>query len=77
MKIRVLENGKRVIENDEHILSEIQGEDLSAVDVSDIRVTADNLSKLFDIADRTKDPNDIKGYAKLKEKFLENSASVH
>lgn len=69
MRIRVLENGKRIVEND----GEIKGEDLSSIDISNIRVTADNLAKLFDIADRTKDQNDIKKYAKLKEKFLKNS----
>lgn len=73
MELIKLANGKQLIRDAEHLLAEIEGEDLSAVDISDVRVTADELAELFDIADRTKNVKDIKRYAALKAGFIEKT----
>lgn len=73
MELIQLATRQIVIKGDEHLLAELEGEDLSAVDISDVRITADELAELFDIADRTKNVKDIKRYAALKAGFIEKT----
>ncbi|TYS88966.1 hypothetical protein [Rossellomorea aquimaris] len=68
----VRETGKIVINGDEKVMESVQGEDLSAVDVSDYRLTADNLSILHD--DAASQPDSLEAaklYAAMKQKYLE------
>jgi hypothetical protein len=66
------EKGVIVIEGDEKLLAKIEGQSLVGIDVSDIRLDADNLAEVFDLAVNTpNEPNNTKRYAVLKQKYLE------
>jgi hypothetical protein len=70
MKMYNQENGVIVIEGDDKVIELVEGEDLSAVDISDYRLTSDNLADLYNVAIRRKDVESAKKYAALKEKYL-------
>ncbi|OLN23719.1 hypothetical protein BTO30_02990 [Domibacillus antri] len=70
MKILHSENGQIVITGDESLLAKIEGENLNEISVDDIRVDADELSKLFEIACARKTVETIGRYSLLKEKYL-------
>ncbi|MBY0144256.1 hypothetical protein [Neobacillus niacini] len=65
MNITTLQTGKIVIKNDEELLSKIEGQSLEGVDISDFRVSADDLAKLFNLAQSTR-------YTYVKEDGVEN-----
>lgn len=72
LEIYTNDKGVIVVEGDEKLLAKIEGQSLVGIDVSDVRLDADNLAELFDVADRTPGtPNNIKRYAVLKQKYLE------
>jgi hypothetical protein len=65
MRIISLENG--VFEGDEIIMQLAEGEDLSTVDLSGNRLTADELAKAFDKANAQKTVESAKFYAALRQ----------
>ena len=72
LEMRTTENGLIIIEGDEQLLAKIEGESLDGVDVSDVRLTADNLADLYQVAEVRKElPYHIKRYAVLKQKYLD------
>jgi hypothetical protein len=50
MRMNKLENGKILIDGDELLLKKIEGQSLAGVDISDLKLDADTLSKQFLIA---------------------------
>lgn len=74
MNLKAYKNdqGKIIIEGDEKLLAKIEGQSLAGIDVSEVRLSADNLAELFDVASRTPDtPDNIKRYAVYKTKYLD------
>lgn len=87
MRMYQTEDGKIFIKGDEAQLAKIEGQSLEGVDISDLRVNADNLAKLYSIASAspttefyntangervlTKTHDNIKRYAVMKQKYLE------
>ncbi|WP_309087796.1 hypothetical protein [Domibacillus sp.] len=59
-----------VIKGDETLLAKIKGKSLDDIDISGIRVNADELAKLFDAARAEGSVESIGRYALLKEKYL-------
>lgn len=71
MRINHLENGTIVIDRDEAVLAKLEGQSLDGVDVSDLRINADNLAKLYVKALPSAEIMDAKRYAVMKQKYLE------
>ncbi|MEG9297021.1 hypothetical protein V6B33_11195 [Mangrovibacillus sp. Mu-81] len=78
LNIVKLENGKVVINGDEQFASQLEGADLSGVDVSEYRVTADDLQAAFvkASAQPVKDVDagqvdNVKKYGKLKQLYID------
>jgi hypothetical protein len=78
LNIVKLENGKVVINGDEQFASQLEGADLSGVDVSEYRVTADDLQEAFvkASAQPVKDVgagqvDNVKKYGKLKQLYID------
>ncbi|WP_046173679.1 hypothetical protein [Domibacillus indicus] len=61
---------KMVITGDESLLNRIDGKNLGGIDIRDIRLDADELARLYDIASAEKTEENIKRYALAKEKYL-------
>jgi hypothetical protein len=87
MRINFLEDGIR-IDEDQDVLAKIEGQDLSDIDVSDLRLDAHTLSLQYNIATSTpktvikddegkiievKNYHEAKRYAVLKQLFLQNA----
>lgn len=70
MKILHTENGQIVITGDESLLAKIEGENINEISVDGIRVNADELAKLFEVAGARKTVESIGRYSLLKEKYL-------
>lgn len=64
------ETGAVIITGDDDLIYLSQSANLSAVDISDVRVEMDSLAKLFNHALATKTVGDAARYAKLKEALL-------
>ena len=70
-----------LIDGDEALLSKIEGEDLSSIDISDLKIDAQTLGEQYLIAESTphtvgkdseiKKDYEAKRYAVLKSKYLE------
>jgi hypothetical protein len=78
LNIAKLENGKVVINGDERLAAQLEGADLSGVDVSEYRVTADDLQDAFvkASAQPVKDAgasevDNVKKYGKLKKLYID------
>lgn len=71
MRMYQTEDGKIVIDGDEAVLAKLKGQSLEGVDVSDLRINADNLAKLYVKALSSAEIMDIKRYAVMKQKYLE------
>ncbi|WP_410770128.1 hypothetical protein [Fontibacillus sp. BL9] len=66
-------DGVTVIDEDNDVLDRLVGADhatFKSVDISRLRLNADNLAVLYDKAQRTKTPEDAGAYKRFKEKFL-------
>lgn len=78
MRINHLETGKIVIDQDDDVLAKVEGLNIDDVDVSDMRINAESLAKLYQKAKVT-DPRDedegfldaFKRYAKMKQLYLD------
>lgn len=70
MKILHTEKGQIVITGDDALLVNIEGKNLNEISVDDIRINADELAKLFEIAGARKTVEAIGKYKLLKEKYL-------
>jgi hypothetical protein len=79
-------NGVTTIDQDELLLAKIEGENLSGIDISDLRIDADTLSKQYLMAESipetvVRDPagnvievkkyHEVKRYAVLKAAYLD------
>lgn len=71
MRMYQTEDGKIFIKGDEVVLAKLEGQSLAGVDVSDLRVDADNLAKLYVKAQGSADIMNTKRYAVMKQKYLE------
>lgn len=66
-------DGVTVIDEDRDVLDRLNGIDpatIEAVDISHLRLTADNLAILYDKAQRTKTPGNADAYKRFKADFL-------
>jgi hypothetical protein len=86
LRMQKSQNGIFLIDGDEELLSNIEGQSLAGVDISDFAISADDLAKLFNLASSTrytyvyengvqnpqliKTHDNIKRYAVLKDAFL-------
>jgi hypothetical protein len=83
MKMQVLDSGMVLIEGDTALLSKIEGQSLTGVDIADLPVDAQTLSELYNLANSTrlsyvynahseivKTHDNIKRYKALKAEFL-------
>jgi hypothetical protein len=79
MRMHTIE-GVLVIDGDEVLLAKIEGEDLSGIDVSDLPVDADTLSKQFLVAQctpgQTYDYHETKRYAVLKQLYMDKVNTI-
>lgn len=71
MEMFKFENGVIGIKGDEAVLAKIENESLEGVDVSDLRIDAHNLAKLYTEAEFSADLLDAKRYAKMKQLYIE------
>ncbi len=71
MRMFINQNGVILIDEDQHVVSRTQNEDLSNVDVSKYRLDADELSKVFLDAETRKTVAAAKIYVVLKQRYLE------
>ena len=71
MRLLQLETGKIVVDKDEVLLAKIQSDpSLAGIDVSDFRINAESLMKLYNAAEAQKTPASIKRYALMRQLFL-------
>lgn len=70
MNIFHAENGQITISGDESLLAKIEGENLGSLNVNDVRVNADELTKLFQSASAKKTVESIGRYKLLKQKYI-------
>lgn len=82
LRIVNLETGKILIDGDEALLAKIQGQNLSGVDISDLKLDAQTLSNQFSIAESNPSPvtvvngistygyQEAKRYSALKNAYL-------
>jgi hypothetical protein len=70
MKMRISVSESMVIDNDDVIVQRAVGVDLATVDVSKIRLSLDELSKLYMDAETLKTPTSAAKYVKMKNRVL-------
>ncbi|WP_019241354.1 MULTISPECIES: hypothetical protein [Bacillus] len=70
MNIYKTGEGKFVFKGDEALAEKLNGASYADTDISDLRVTADDLARLFAIAEKTGTVGNIKRYFALKDKYI-------
>lgn len=71
MQIINYENGFIKITGDDVVVARTEGKDVSSVNISDVRITADNLADYYNVAAARKDEESALKYVALKQKYLE------
>ncbi|NSL51703.1 hypothetical protein [Calidifontibacillus erzurumensis] len=71
MKIYKDEKGLIEITGDETVVVRTEGKDVSSVDISNVRITADNLADFYNVAAQRKDEESALKCVALKQKYLE------